>query len=559
MLSRSLLAVASFLLPSLVSGSPLMRKSQNSTCEYDSVDAYACWGDYSLSTNCYDEVPDTGVTREYWFDLTNTTAAPDGVERVILAINGSVPGPTITADWGDTVVVHLKNSLESNGTSLHFHGIRQNNTNSQDGVASITQCPLAPGDSMTYTWRATQYGSSWYHSHFALQAWNGLFGGIQINGPHSAPYDEDLGILFLNDWSHETADALYEVAQTSGPPQMDNGLINGTNTYDGAGSRFTTAFESGKKYRMRLVNGAIDTHFKFFIDNHNLTVITSDFVPINPYETDMVSIGIGQRYDVIVEANQDTGNYWMRAVPQTTCSTNANTLDIKGIVRYDSSSTDDPTTDVIDYDDTCLDEDMDNLVPVVSLDAGSSSYDETMAVGLSVINGAFKWTLNSVTFLSDWDYPTLQQVLDGNDTYRDGQQIVELPERNQWVYFIIQNNLGLPHPIHLHGHDFWVLAQGPGTYDGSGAALRTTDAPRRDVAVLPGTGHLVIGFYTDNPGIWLMHCHIGWHTSEGFALQLVERIDEIPGITDAGYVGDACASWETYSAAAGIVQIDSGV
>lgn len=63
----------------------------------------SCWGDYDLSTNYYDTVPDTGVTREYWFDVQNGTAAPDGVERIVLTVNGTVPGPTIIADWGDTV------------------------------------------------------------------------------------------------------------------------------------------------------------------------------------------------------------------------------------------------------------------------------------------------------------------------------------------------------------------------------------------------------------------------------------------------------------------------
>lgn len=69
----------------------------------NSADDRSCWGDYDISTNYYDEVPDTGVTREYWFNIVNTTAAPDGVERIILSINGTVPGPTIIADWGDTV------------------------------------------------------------------------------------------------------------------------------------------------------------------------------------------------------------------------------------------------------------------------------------------------------------------------------------------------------------------------------------------------------------------------------------------------------------------------
>lgn len=153
------------------------------------------------------EAPDTGVTREYWLELTDVTVAPDGVSRSAMAVNGSIPGPTLFADWGDTVVVHVTNSLttSTNGTSFHFHGIRQNYTNEQDGVASITQCPTAPGESMTYTWRAVQYGSTWYHSHFALQAWQGVFGGIVINGPATADYDEDLGMLFLNDWDHQVS------------------------------------------------------------------------------------------------------------------------------------------------------------------------------------------------------------------------------------------------------------------------------------------------------------------------------------------------------------------
>jgi hypothetical protein len=69
----------------------------------NSADDRSCWGDYDISTNYYDEVPDTGVVREYWWEIVNTTAAPDGIERIVLSVNGSIPGPTIIADWGDTV------------------------------------------------------------------------------------------------------------------------------------------------------------------------------------------------------------------------------------------------------------------------------------------------------------------------------------------------------------------------------------------------------------------------------------------------------------------------
>ena len=175
-------------------------------------------------------------------------------------MNGSFPGPTIIANWGDTVKVHLYNGLQNNGTGLHFHGIRQNQTNQMDGVPSITQCPVAPGESITYEWKAAQYGTSWYHSHFGLQAWEGVLGGILINGPASFNYDNDMGHLFLNDWTHETADEIYSSAETNGPPTLDNGLLNGTNVYGDLGSRFNMTVTEGETHRIRLVNGAIDTH-----------------------------------------------------------------------------------------------------------------------------------------------------------------------------------------------------------------------------------------------------------------------------------------------------------
>lgn len=148
--------------------------------------------------------------------------------------------------------------------------------------------------------KAVQYGSTWYHSHYSLQAWDGVFGPIVINGPASANYDVDLGPLMLSDWSHETSDALYTHAQIVGPPQLANGLINGTNVFgeDGwanqTGSRFEVSVTSGTSYRLRLVNTAIDTHWKFMIDNHTMTVMATDLVPIVPYTQTVLDIGMGK-------------------------------------------------------------------------------------------------------------------------------------------------------------------------------------------------------------------------------------------------------------------------
>ncbi|KAK7714693.1 hypothetical protein SLS63_011667 [Diaporthe eres] len=545
--------------PSLSSSPSLSKRCVNSP------DARNCWGDFDISTNYYDEVPDTGVTREYWFNIVNTTAAPDGVERIVLAVNGTIPGPTIIADWGDTVVVHVTNSMQDNGTSIHFHGVRQNHTNQNDGVAAITQCPTAPGQTTTYRWRATQYGSSWWHSHFYVQAWDGVFGGIIINGPATANYDVDLGSMILADWSHDTADNLALVSRVSGPPSMDTGLINGTNTFtqdDGTvvGKRHETVFTAGTRYRIRLVNVAADTHFKFTIDNHTMEVIASDFVSVNPYSTDVVNIAIGQRYDIIVTANATADNYWLRAIAQTSCSNNDNPGDIKGIIRYDSTSTEDPTSQANDNAaiDECIDET--NLVPYVKVDASDLadvSTDFSVAVAASA--GRFYWSMGNSTFINQWNYPSLLQVNEDNNTWSAEQNMYQLPNANEWVYWIVQTNLGAPHPLHLHGHDFWVLGQGVGKYDAASADLQTVNVPRRDVVLLPASGWVAFAFITDNPGVWLTHCHIAWHTSEGLAVQMVERQSEIAGLIDSTELTDTCDAWNAYATDAKLVQDDSGL
>lgn len=333
-----------------------------------------------------------------------------------------------------------------------------------------------------------------------------------INGPATANYDVDLGNLFISDWDHDTADNLVLQSALSGPPTMANGLINGTNTYtqdDGTvvGSRFETTFESGTKYLLRLVNPSADTHFKFTIDNHTMEVIATDFVPIQPYTTDVVNIAIGQRYDVIVTANANADNYWLRAIAQTACSNNANPDNIKGIIRYDSTSTADPTTNVTSAAsvDECVDEPTTSLVPYLKIDASDLadvSDDFSVAVGSTA--GLFTWSMGDSTFVNDWDYPSIQQAYDGgNSSWSSEQNCYHLPDANQWVYWIVQTDLGVAHPMHLHGHDFWVLGQGSGTYDSATANLSTVNVPRRDVVLLPANGWVAFAFITDNPGVSL--------------------------------------------------------
>ncbi|KAF2711638.1 multicopper oxidase [Pleomassaria siparia CBS 279.74] len=531
-----------------------------SVCAGNTAADRSVWCDYSIDDDYYDVVPDTGVTVEYWLEITNITIAPDGFERVVLAINNTLPGPTLEANWGDFVKIHVTNRLTTNGTGIHWHGIRQNYTVQNDGVSSITQCPIAPGETLTYQWRATQYGTSWYHSHWSLQAWEGVAAPLIINGPATANYDEELGTILLTDWSHETADALYPSAEANGPPLLTTGLINGHNVWDGLGSRYNTSIVAGTKYRVRIINGAIDTFFKWSIDNHTFTVIAMDFVPIVPFEATVLDITMGQRYDVVFEADQAIADYWMRAIPQETCSSNNNTDNIRGILRYDNTSTADPVSQAWAQVDSCEDMPYDSLVPHLSQTVVHPTYDgSNMTVSVFASGSVFKWKIGNDSMMVLWDEPSLLQISNGNTTFEEQDVVYKLPEANEWVYFVIETIVAVPHPIHLHGHDFYILAQAESATYNDSVTLNLVNPPRRDVAVLPGNGYLVVSFLTDNPGAWLMHCHIGWHLSEGLALQFIERESEIPALLDTETLDSTCASWDAWTATSQITELDSGV
>ncbi len=264
---------------------------------------------------------------------------------------------------------------------------------------------------------------------------------------------------------------------------------------------------------------------------------------------------------MIVTADQAdvADSFWMRAIPQVACSDNESTDNIKGIVYYGDSTTT-PTTTGYSYMDSCTDEDAANLVPMISKTVDTSFWDNDEAVTLGRnTDNLFRWYMNGTSMVVEWDDPTLLQVYNNATSFSNTSGVVELPTANEWAYIIIETTLPVPHPIHLHGHDFFVLAQRTGTYDADSTTLNLENPPRRDTAMLPGSGYLVVAFETDNPGVWLMHCHIGWHTSEGFAIQLLERYDEVRDLVDYDLMESTCSAWDAYAAETAVVSDDSGV
>ena len=365
----------------------------------------------------------------------------------------------------------------------------------------------------------------------------------------------------------------------NGALNAHNYLLNGKNTSPDlkTGQHAQWTVQSGKKYLFRIVNSASQNSWWMHFDNHNMTVIAADFVPIVPYTTSWLAIATGQRYDVIITADQPVSNYFFRAVTQLACPSATDNTGLgaaNGIISYAGGNTTLLPTSTYgnvsaSFFATCQDEPIASLVPWVaktgSPDGSSSAFtssSQTLPAGnvtkvLTSDDGAvFRWFLNGNSFINvNWTQPTLESLAQ-NKTQLISNAII-LPQTSvQWVYFVIQNVFAPAHPMHLHGHDFSLLGQGTGTFNPSTmtSTLNFKNPPRRDTAMLmggtaAGGGYTVIGFETDNPGAWLMHCHIAWHADGGLAMQFVERQDEIPAAqwTSNTSFQDQCAAYEAFN------------
>lgn len=367
---------------------------------------------------------------------------------------------------------------------------------------------------------------------------DGVLGPIVINGPASANYDIDLGPLPVTDWYYTSATDTAIAQMVVGIPwKADTGLINGTMVNsNGAGSYARTTLQSGKTHRLRLINTSVDNHFRVHLDGHNMTIIQADFVAVEPQEVDWyppssmratgfenlltflsrLFIAIGQRYDVLITADQEVDNYWFRAEPQEECGQNWNSGNILSIFSYEGSADSDPSTTGTSYTSGCTDQT--GLIPWWKKDvpqdlfaAQSQDLDILMSAGSNASwsngNTIVQWSLDNTLMTVDWRKPTLEYVFNGESNFSSSQNVIELPSADEWTFWIIQSLAGeittAPHPIHLHGHDFFILGTGDGTFPGPDA-LNYSMPTRRDVAMLPALGWLVIAFQTDNPGAWLL-------------------------------------------------------
>jgi FtsP/CotA-like multicopper oxidase with cupredoxin domain len=456
-----------------------------------------------------------------------------------------------------------------------------------DGVPGVQQCPIAPGESYTYRFRADLYGTSWYHSHFSSQYTAGLFGAMIVYGPPTYPYDTDLGPVLCNDYYHTyytqlTMELMSTNEATSiGTGTSDNNLINGKNNFncssqdtpnscvsDAGLSKFF--FEPGKVHRLRFINSGAEGTLHISIDGHTMRIIAVDFVPVEAVEVQVISLGIAQRCDVLVTGTGTLGeSYWMRSTLQP-CSGARNPSAKAAIYYPDADQTLAPTTEA--WPDTlpsCVDMPPSTFVPYYSSTPPAPSemaqVNDFKIEFIQNSTGYWLWTVNGVSYRSDYNEPTLllTKSMQPNSPLNFPAEynvytIAPGNNTNQFVMYHVENTVQFAHPMHLHGHNMWLVSQGDGTWDGT--VVRANNPPRRDVFMCPAGGHLVVAYEANNPGIWPFHCHIAWHIGAGLFVQGVEQpdwIQEYMTIPTPSY--EQCRTWWSYTGHTVVPEIDSGL
>ncbi|KJZ76403.1 hypothetical protein HIM_04132 [Hirsutella minnesotensis 3608] len=536
------------------------------------------WGEMTSQTNYYNDHPNTGVIRRYDWTISRGVLAPDGYARPMLLVNGAFPGPLLEANWGDTIQVTVRNNITGpeEGCAIHWHGFLQKASPWEDGVPGVDQCPIAPGQTYTYQFVADLYGSSWYHSHYSAQYAGGILGPMVIHGPVAEKYDIDVGPVLLTDWYHDSYFSLVEKTMSEAVKGFffsDNNLINGKNAYnctvlgqddrtpctsDATLAKFR--FRRGKIHRLRLVNAGAEGLQRFSIDGHTMKVIANDFVPVVPYETKVVTLGIGQRADVLVKANGYLNSYWMRSNISTECSL-ANNPDALAAIYYDDADpTELPQSTAWNVPDpaTCLNDDLSLTKPQMQLPVPYP--DLTLQIDVNQFTNASNislWTMGNVTFRANYNSPTLLLSNAGNYSFDEEWNVKNVGAAKS-VRVVVNNLSKAAHPMHLHGYNMYILHVGKGRWDGS--IVRPRNPERRDVIQLPGQSTVVMQFdAAGNPGVWPFHCHIAWHVSAGLLTQFLAnpvgvRKRRIPHV-----VAETCRQWSAFTDSVLVDQIDSGL
>ncbi|XP_063699608.1 uncharacterized protein LOC134830148 [Culicoides brevitarsis] len=532
----------------------------------------------------------------------------DGFERGVTSINRQIPSPPIHVCHNDKIVVDVVNSMAGSSASLHWHGLHMRNTQMYDGVPYVTQCPINYGQTFRYQFKASESGTQFYHSHAGHHKINGQFGSMVIRRgdkePHRQLYDFDIKehTMIVSDWVHDYAE-MFVPGLPSRAPGMnpENILINGKGIYPEFNTKspievFKVA--KNKKYRFRFINSAsFSCPVQVQMESHSLDIIASDSYDTQPVTVDTLIATGGERYDFIINANQDFGSYCLKLQLVGACK--ASKIEQFAILQY--SKDENHTVTLEDYKNardlvekcrettfkeenfmnhpntTCFDEDHNShcAADLVSLDVDEKllrekvderyylsfnnyfvSPDELFEEGRyehflnPASNLLFQSGMNNISFAwPTFSLMTQPKEIDENMFCDENRQPKSCEDRtlchcihrkkiplNSVVEFVLidENRVisTMSHPFHMHGYGLTLTQMGQfrekltvelfKELEASGeiATKVGKTAAIKDTIAIPSAGYAVFRIRADNPGFWLIHCHIDHHFATGMAMLL---------------------------------------
>ncbi|XP_022143936.1 laccase-11 [Momordica charantia] len=511
--------------------------------------------------------------KKYQFDIQVKNVSRLCNAKPIVTVNGMFPGPTIYVREGDRVLINVTNHAQYN-MSIHWHGLKQQRNGWADGPAYITQCPIKTGNSYTYDITVTgQRGTLWWHAHILwLRAT--VYGAfvimpkLQTPFPFPQPYFE--ANIILGEWWNSDIETIVNQANKLGlPPQAsDAHTVNGKpGPLFPCSEKHTYALEvePGKTYLLRIINAALNDELFFAIAGHTLTVVETDAVYTKPFTTSAILIAPGQTTNVLVNADQAPGRYFMAARPFMDAPIPVDNKTVTAILQYKGI----PATVLPSLPTLPLPNDTNFALSynnkLRSLNSALFPTNVPLkidrhlfyTIGLganpcpSCLNGTqLTASLNNITFMMPktgllqahyfkipgvftTDFPDRPAVpfnytgvpLTANLGTSLGTRLSKLAF-NSTVELVLQDTNLLTvesHPFHLHGFNFFVVGTGIGNFDPKNdpSKYNLIDPPERNTVGVPTGGWAAIRFRADNPGVWFMHCHLELHTMWGLKMAFV--------------------------------------
>ncbi len=393
-------------------------------------------------------------------------------DTAVWAYNGTVPGPELRFKQGERLRIEVENALPVE-TTVHWHGLRL--PNRMDGVPHVTQPPIgAKGGRFVYEFDLLDAGTFWYHPHLGSpeQVARGLYGALIVEERNAPAVDHDV-VWVLSDWRLDREARLVE--NFGNPMDASHaGRIGNTVTVNGAiRERFDV--RAGERIRLRLVNASNARVYGLEFEGHHPALIALDGHPVAPQSPARIVLGPGMRADVILDCKANPGSahrvidtfYRQRAYellkiqyaaqpPLRTSFTQIPRLAANPVAVPDHAKADRHR---------------------IVFGGGAMR-----AVPNQREHKGLFWSVNGRPVPEHAHHEVLLSLK------RGASYVLELVNETAWH-----------HPIHLHGHVFRVLPSGHWT----------------DSVLLDPDARAEIAFVADNPGDWMLHCHVLEHQATG--------------------------------------------